>query len=75
MGRATEVWGVVRDALPNGIFRVELPGGHRVRAHVSGTEQLHLGRILVGDRVGLVLSPVDPGRGRIVSIGQKGTER
>jgi translation initiation factor IF-1 len=60
---------VVREALPNAQFRVELPNGHRVLAHVSGKMRMHFIRILPGDRVMLELSPYDLTRGRIVFRG------
>jgi len=61
-----EVDGTVVEALPKGIFRVEVSGGRQVLAHVAGTERLRLVRILPGDRVRLSLAPYDPGRGRII---------
>lgn len=60
-----EVEGVVRDALPNAMFDVELPNGHHVLARVSGRMQMHYIRILLGDRVLVELSPYDLSRGRI----------
>ena len=60
-----EVEGVVKDALPNAMFDVELPNGHHVLAHVSGRMQMHYIRILLGDRVLVELSPYDLTRGRV----------
>ena len=60
-----EVEGVVEEALPNAMFRVELENGHKVLAHVSGKIRMHFIRILPGDRVKLELSPYDLSRGRI----------
>lgn len=60
-----EVEGTVVEALPNAMFRVELPNGHRVLGHVSGKMRLHFIRILTGDRVLVELSPYDLNRGRI----------
>ena len=60
-----EVEGVVTEALPNAMFRVELPNGHQVLAHISGRISVHYIRILPGDRVLIELSPYDLGRGRI----------
>ncbi len=60
-----EVEGTVSDSLPNTMFRVELPNGHKVLAHVSGKMRLHYIRILPGDRVLVELSPYDLNRGRI----------
>ncbi len=62
---AIEVERVVKEALPNAVFRVELPNGHRVLAHASGKIRLHYIRILPGDRVLVELSPYDLTRGRI----------
>ena len=60
-----EVEGVVKDALPNAMFDVELANGHHVLAHVSGRMQMHYIRILLGDRVLVELSPYDLTRGRV----------
>jgi len=63
---AVRVEGVVKEALPNAAFRVELDDGHMVLAHVSGRMRMHFIRILPGDRVVVELSPYDLERGRIV---------
>jgi len=55
----------VKEALPNAMFRVELPNGHMVLAHVSGKIRMHYIRILPGDKVLIELSPYDLSRGRI----------
>ncbi len=62
---AIEVEGVVAEALPNAMFRVELENGHKVLAHVSGKMRMHFIRILPGDAVKVELSPYDLTRGRI----------
>lgn len=62
---AIEVEGKVLETLPNAMFRVELPNGHKVLAHVSGKMRMHYIRILPGDKVTLELSPYDLTRGRI----------
>jgi translation initiation factor IF-1 len=56
--------GVVTEALPNTLFRVQLHGGEIVLAYLSGKMRLHRIKVLVGDRVGLVLDPYG-GRARI----------
>ena len=61
-----EVEGVIKEALPNAQFRVELENGHIVLAHVSGKIRMHFIRILPGDRVKLELSPYDLSKGRII---------
>ncbi|HOW35971.1 MAG TPA: translation initiation factor IF-1 [Candidatus Omnitrophota bacterium] len=60
-----EVEGVVQEALPNAMFRVQLDNGHKVLAHISGKIRMHFIRILPGDRVKVELSPYDLTRGRI----------
>ena len=44
-----EMEGVVIDTLPNAQFKVELPNGHEILAHVSGKIRMHYIRILPGD--------------------------
>jgi len=63
---AIEVEGTVVEPLPNAMFRVELPNGHGVLAHISGKMRMHYIKILPGDKVILELSPYDLSRGRIV---------
>lgn len=62
---AIEVEGRVIEPLPNAMFRVELEGGHKVLAHISGKMRMHYIKILPGDRVTVELSPYDLTRGRI----------
>ena len=62
---AIEVEGIVLESLPNGMFRVELPNGHKVLAHISGKIRTRYIRILLGDKVLIELSPYDLSRGRI----------
>ena len=63
--QAIEVEASVKEALPNGMFRVELPNDHEVLAHVSGKIRMNFIRVLPGDRVLVELSPYDLTRGRI----------
>jgi len=60
-----EVEGIVREALPNAQFKVEIPGGHLLHAHISGKLRMNFIRILPGDKVTLQMSPYDLTRGRI----------
>ena len=57
---------VVKEALPNAVFRVQLENGHIVTAHVSGKMRMHFIRILPGDHVTVEVSPYDLSKGRIV---------
>ena len=61
-----QVEGTVIENLPNATFRVELPNGHRILAHISGKMRMHFIKILPGDKVTIELSPYDLTRGRIV---------
>ncbi|MGI6163557.1 MAG: translation initiation factor IF-1 [Bacillota bacterium] len=61
-----EVEGRVIEPLPNAMFRVEVEGGHKVLAHISGKMRINFIKILPGDRVLIELSPYDLTRGRIV---------
>ncbi len=63
---AIEVEGIVREALPNTMFRVELQNKHVILAHLSGKMRKHYIRIVPGDSVKVALSPYDLNRGRII---------
>ena len=63
---AIEVEGIVREALPNTMFRVELQNKHIILAHLSGKMRKHYIRIVPGDSVKVALSPYDLNRGRII---------
>ena len=62
---------VVKEALPNAVFRVELENGHKVLCHVSGKMRIHWIRILPGDKVTVEMSPYDLDKGRIVYRGPR----
>ncbi len=64
-----EVEAIVKEALPNARFRVEIDGGHEILAYVSGKMRMHWIRILPGDRVKVQMSPYDLTKGRIVYRG------
>jgi len=59
------VEGIVKELLPNTMFRVELENGHEILAHISGKMRLHFIRILPGDTVVVEMSPYDLTKGRI----------
>ena len=60
-----ELTGSVTQVLPGTMFRVALPNGHEVLAHISGKMRKHFIRISVGDRVNVEMSPYDLGKARI----------
>jgi translation initiation factor IF-1 len=57
--------GVISEALPSAMFRVELSNGHEIIAHISGKMRMNYIKILPGDRVKLEMSPYDLSKGRI----------
>jgi len=61
-----KVEAVVKESLPNAMFRVKLENGHEVLAHVSGKMRMHFIRILPGDKVTIEMSPYDLSKGRII---------
>ncbi len=63
---AIKVEGTVVEVLPNMMFRVVLPNGHRASAHVSGKMRLNFIKIAVGDKVTLEMSPYDLSKGCII---------
>lgn len=56
--------GVVIEALPNTLFRVELEDSSVVLAYLAGKMRLNRIRVLIGDKVELELDPYG-GRARI----------
>ena len=60
-----EFEGLIKESLPNAMFRVELENGHMVLAHISGKIRKNFIKILPGDKVTVELTPYDLNRGRI----------
>ena len=60
-----ELEGVVVEAMPNAMFKVEIQGGHIILAHISGKLRMNFIRILQGDKVTVEMSPYDLSKGRI----------
>ncbi len=61
-----EFQGVVKEVLPNAMFRVALENEHAILAHTSGRMRKNRIRVLVGDRVTVEMTPYDLTKGRIV---------
>ena len=60
-----EIEGTVVEALPSAQFKVELPNGHQILAHISGKLRMNFIRILPGGKVTVEMSPYDLTKGRI----------
>ncbi len=67
----TTVNGTVEEVLPNSLFRVRLSAseeggaGNLILAYLAGKMRLHRIRVLMGDKVDMVLDPYG-GKARIV---------
>ncbi|GAB5553974.1 MAG: translation initiation factor IF-1 [Saprospiraceae bacterium] len=57
--------GIIKEALSNAMFRVELENGHEIVATISGKMRMNYIKILPGDKVAIEMSPYDLTRGRI----------
>jgi len=63
--QVVEFEGVVMEALPNTFFKVKLPNGHIITAHLSGKLRQNYIRVLPGDKVTVEVSVYDLTKGRI----------
>lgn len=61
-----EIEGEVLELLPNTKFRVKLPNGHIILAHISGKMRMNFIKILPGDKVLVEISRYDLTKGRII---------
>jgi translation initiation factor IF-1 len=68
---AFKVEGIVREALPNGTYRVELANGHRLLGFIAGRTRLDHPGFMPGENVRLELSPYDLSEGRILVDGKR----
>jgi len=60
-----EMQGEVLELMPAATFKVLLPNGHEILAHLSGKMRMHKIRLLPGDKVKVEMSPYDLTKGRI----------
>ncbi len=65
-----EVEGIVKESLPNTLFRVELADGSIVLCHLSGKMRLNFIKILPGDKVKVEMTEYDKTKGRITFRGR-----
>lgn len=63
--RIETVTGVVSEALPSTLFRVKIKDGEEILAYLSGKMRMNRIKVLVGDKVEIVLDPYG-GKGRVV---------
>jgi translation initiation factor IF-1 len=62
---AFKVEGVIVEAMPNRLYRVELSNGHKVLAYATGKAKSDF-TAKIGDTVKLQMSPYDLSEGRII---------
>ena len=62
------VYGTVTEALPNTLFRVDIGDGKIILSYLSGKMRMHRIKVLLGDRVEVLLDPYG-GKGRIIKRG------
>ncbi len=59
------VIGTVTEALPNTLFRVDIGEGKIIISYLAGKMRMHRIKVLVGDKVEVLLDPYG-GKGRII---------
>jgi len=60
--------GIVTEALPNTLFRVDIGEGKIILSYLAGKMRIHRIKVLVGDQVEVLLDPYG-GKGRIIKRG------
>ena len=59
--------GVVTQALPNAMFRVDIENGYNILCVISGKMRHNYIKVLEGDNVKIEMTPYDLSKGRIIS--------
>ncbi|MFA6251650.1 MAG: translation initiation factor IF-1 [Candidatus Paceibacterota bacterium] len=59
------VMGIITEALPNTLFRVDIGDEKIIIAYLSGKMRMHRIKVLVGDKVEVLIDPYG-GKGRII---------
>jgi len=63
--KAVEIEGSITQVLAGTMFKVALPSGHEVLAHISGKMRKRFIRLVIGDKVKMEMSPYDTSKARI----------
>lgn len=64
--KTTQINGIVKQSLPNTMFRVELLDKRLILTTLTGKMRRNYVRIFPGDRVKVEMTPYDEQRGRII---------
>jgi len=67
-GDVPELRATVLGSLPNGMFRLQMPDGREIVAHVGRDLRMAITRLLPGDHVLVDVSPFDTNKARIVRL-------
>ena len=59
--------GIVTQALPNAMFRVDIENGYNILCVISGKMRQNYIKVLEGDNVKVEMTPYDLSKGRIIS--------
>lgn len=59
--------GIVTQALPNAMFRVDLDNGINILCVICGKMRKNFIKVIEGDRVRIEISPYDLSKGRIIA--------
>lgn len=62
---AITVAAVVIEVMASGVYRVELPNGHRLLGHPTRKLRMSDSRLAVGERITVEMSPFDMSKGSI----------
>jgi translation initiation factor IF-1 len=65
VNKDNNVMGVVAEALPNTLFKIQLKDGKEILAYLAGKMRMNRIKVLVGDKVEVTLDPYG-GKGRVV---------
>jgi translation initiation factor IF-1 len=57
--------GTITESLPSTLFRVKMEDASEILAYLSGKMRMHRIKVLIGDKVEIILDPYG-GKGRII---------
>lgn len=58
--------GMVKEVLPNAVFKIQLENNHIILCHISGKIRKNNINVLLGDKVEVEMTPYDLTKGRII---------
>ncbi|XOD39080.1 MAG: translation initiation factor IF-1 [Candidatus Carsonella ruddii] len=61
-----EMEGIVINTMPNATFKVKLENGFLINSYISGKIRKNFIKIMIGDKVKVLISDYDLNKGRII---------